>query len=79
MPQSMAQGSFMSDIIQFPTKARIESNSKSVAVKDIDCLALLTNTDEQFVIDDPNDIVAVIAFMKQRGIKWRMEEYPYEQ
>jgi len=38
----------------------------------------LTNKDEQFYIDDPAEIVAVIAFMKQRGIKWRMEEFPHD-
>lgn len=68
----------MSDIIKFPTKP-IEGEKVSIAVKDIDCIGLLTNTDEQFVIDDPNDIVAILAFMKQRGIRWRREEYPYEQ
>lgn len=68
----------MSDVIKFPAKPR-SGETSTIAVKDIDCLALLTNTDEQFVIEDPNDIVAVIAFMKQKGIKWRREEYPYDQ
>lgn len=66
----------MSEIIQFPTRAT--HHGKSIAVRDIECLALLTNKDEQFYIDDPAEIVAVIAFMKQRGIKWRMEEFPYD-
>lgn len=67
----------MDNVKTFPGKKNpAKEETTSIAIKDIDCLALLTNKDEQFYIDDPAHIAQVIAIMRQRGIKWKREEFP---
>ena len=53
-----------------------KQEQRTVAVKDIDCFAILTNKDEQYYIDNPEQIAQIMAFVKGRGFKWKAENYP---
>lgn len=60
----------------FPFKKKEKTGQRTVDIRDIDCLAILTNKEEQFYIDDPSQIAQIMAFIKQRGFKWKEEVWP---
>lgn len=64
----------MSDnVIHFPRPS--EPEQRTVALKDIDCLAILTTGDEMFYIDNPRHIEQVVAFIQQQKMKFKVEVY----
>ena len=73
----------MSNVKDFPAtpsrttpsrSATSPSGEPGMGASDVEYVGFIMKDDRSYTLDNPADIVQIVAFMRQRGIKVRREE-----